>query len=173
MSSDDDKLSGEDRLIARYFKPIATHPGALGLSDDAAFIKPPPGCDLVLKTDAIIGGVHFFADDMARDVASKALRVNLSDLAAKGAAPLGFLLSLALPKEIGDEWLSRFAEGLRGDAVLYGCPLFGGDTDRTPGPITVSIAMFGSVPEGTMVRRAGAKPGDAVFVSGTIGDGAL
>ena len=173
MSSDDDKLSGEDRLIARFFQPIATHPGALGLSDDAAFIKPPPDCDLVLKTDAIIGGVHFFVEDAARDVARKALRVNLSDLAAKGAAPLGFLLSLALPKEIGDEWLSRFAEGLRGDAVLYGCPLFGGDTDRTPGPITVSIAMFGSVPEGTMVRRAGAQAGDSVFVSGSIGDAAL
>jgi thiamine-monophosphate kinase len=173
MSSDDDKLSGEDRLIARYFKPIATHPGALGLSDDAAFIKPPPGCDLVLKTDAIIGGVHFFAEDAARDVARKALRVNLSDLAAKGARPIGFLLSLALPKEIGDDWLGGFAQGLRDDAVQFGCPLFGGDTDRTPGPITVSIAMFGSVPEGTMVRRAGAQAGDRVFVSGTIGDAAL
>ena len=82
-------------------------------------------------------------------------------------------MSLALPKEIGDDWLSRFASGLRDDAVAFGCPLFGGDTDRTPGPITISIAMFGSVPEGTMVRRAGAKPGDAVFVSGTIGDAAL
>ena len=168
-----DDLSAEDRLIARYFQPIATDPGALGLSDDAAFIKPPPGCDLVLKTDAIIGGVHFFAEDAARDVARKALRVNLSDLAAKGAKPLGFLLSLALPKEIGDDWLSGFAEGLRDDAARFGCPLFGGDTDRTPGPITISIAMFGSVPEGTMVRRAGAKPGDRVFVSGTIGDAAL
>ena len=173
MSPDDDKLSAEDRLIARHFQPIATHPGALGLADDAAFIKPPPGCDLVLKTDAIIGGVHFFAEDAARDVARKALRVNLSDLAAKGASPLGFLLSLALPKEIGDDWLSLFAEGLRDDAVQFGCPLFGGDTDRTPGPITVSIAMFGSVPEGTMVRRAGAQAGDLVFVSGSIGDASL
>ena len=168
-----DEMSGEDRLIARFFKPIATHPGALALSDDAAFITPPAGCDLVLKTDAIIGGVHFFAEDAASDVARKALRVNLSDLAAKGAAPLGFLLSLALPKEIGDDWLAGFAEGLRGDALLYGCPLFGGDTDRTPGPITVSIAMVGSVPEGSMVRRAGARPGDRVFVSGTIGDASL
>jgi thiamine-monophosphate kinase len=168
-----DDLSGEDRLIARYFQPIATHPGALGLSDDAAFIKPPPGCDLVLKTDAIIGGVHFFAEDAADDVARKALRVNLSDLAAKGAKPLGFLLSLALPKETADDWLSGFAEGLRDDAARFGCPLFGGDTDRTPGPVTISIAMFGSVPEGTMVRRAGAKPGDRVFVSGSIGDAAL
>ena len=173
MSSDDDKLSAEDRLIARHFAPLATHPGALGLSDDAAFIKPPPGTDVVLKTDAIIGGVHFFPEDSARDVARKALRVNLSDLAAKGAKPLGFLLSLALPKETGNEWLAAFAQGLREDAEAYDCPLFGGDTDRTPGPITISIAMFGSVPEGTMVRRAGAKPGDRVFVSGTIGDAAL
>ena len=172
MAAPDD-ISAEDRLIARFFGPIATHPGALGLSDDAAFIKPPSGCDLVLKTDAIVGGVHFFADDAAQAVASKALRVNLSDLAAKGARPLGFLLSLAIPKDIGEEWLGGFAEGLRGDAVLFGCPLFGGDTDRTPGPVTVSIAMFGSVPEGTMVRRAGAKPGDRVFVTGTIGDAAL
>jgi thiamine-monophosphate kinase len=166
-------MSAEDRLIARFFAPLATHPGALGLSDDAAFITPPPGCDLVLKTDAIIGGVHFFPDDAAHTVASKALRVNLSDLAAKGARPLGFLLSLALPRDIGDDWLADFANGLRGDAVLFACPLFGGDTDRTPGPITISIAMFGSVPEGSMVRRAGAKPGDLVFVSGTIGDAAL
>src|SRR5262245_19395776 len=168
-----DNMSGEDRLIARFFEPLATHPGALGLADDAAYLKPPAGCDLVLKTDAIVGGVHFFPEDAAHTVASKALRVNLSDLAAKGARPLGFLLSLALPKETGDDWLEGFAQGLRDDAVLFGCPLFGGDTDRTPGPVTVSIAMFGSVLEGTMVRRAGARPGDRVFVSGTIGDAAL
>jgi thiamine-monophosphate kinase len=173
MSADDDKLSAEDRLIARYFAPLATHPGALGLSDDTAFIKPPPGCEIVLKTDAIIGGVHFFAEDAARDVAKKALRVNLSDLAAKGAKPLGFLVALALPKETGGDWLAGFAQGLREDAEAFGCPLFGGDTDRTPGPITISIAMFGSVPEGTMVRRAGATPGDRVFVTGSIGDAAL
>jgi thiamine-monophosphate kinase len=173
MNSDDKNLSAEDRLIARFFAPLATHAGALGLSDDAAFIAPPAGCDLVLKTDGIVGGVHFFPDDPARAVARKALRVNLSDLAAKGATPLGFLLTLALPREIGDDWLTDFAEGLRADAVEFGCPLFGGDTDRTPGPVTISIAMFGSVPHGTMVRRAGAKPGDRVFVSGSIGDAAL
>lgn len=167
------EMSGEDRLIARFFRPIAAHPGALGLTDDAAFITPPAGCDLVLKTDAIIGGVHFFAEDAARDVARKALRVNLSDLAAKGAKPLGFLVSLALPQGIGEDWLAGFAQGLREDAEQFGCPLFGGDTDRTPGPIMVSIAMFGSVRAGRMVRRAGAKPGDRVFVTGTIGDAAL
>lgn len=168
-----DDMSAEDHLIARFFKPLASNPGALGLSDDAAFLTPPPGCDLVLKADAIVGGVHFFQDDTAQTVASKALRVNLSDLAAKGARPLGYLLSLAIPKDIGEDWLASFAEGLRADAVLFGCTLFGGDTDRTPGPITISIAMFGSVPQGTMVRRAGAMPGDRVFVSGTIGDAAL
>ncbi|MEP7030645.1 MAG: thiamine-phosphate kinase [Pseudolabrys sp.] len=166
-------ISAEDKLIANIFAPLATHPGALGLSDDAAFIKPPTGCDLVLTTDALIAGVHFFPDDVPNTIASKALRVNLSDLAAKGAKPLGFLLSLALPKDIDEKWLVEFAKGLRGDAVLFACPLFGGDTVRTPGPIAISVAMFGSVPEGTMVKRAGAKAGDLVFVSGTIGDAAL
>jgi thiamine-monophosphate kinase len=169
----DDNISAEDRLIARFFAPLATHPGALALSDDAAFISPPAGCDIVLKTDAIIGGMHFFAEDAADMVARKALRVNLSDLAAKGATPLGYLMSLALPQEIGEDWLAAFAQGLRADAEAYGCPLFGGDTDRTPGPTTVAVAMFGSVPSGTMVRRAGAKAGDRIFVSGTIGDAAL
>jgi thiamine-monophosphate kinase len=173
MAGRDDHLSGEERLIANVFAPLATHPGALGLTDDCAVITPPEGCDLVLTTDTIIGGVHFFADDAAHAVASKALRVNLSDLAAKGASPLGYLLSLAIPQDIGEDWLAGFAEGLRGDARRYGCPLLGGDTDRIPGPITIAVSMFGSLPTGTMVRRAGAKPGDIIFVSGTIGDAAL
>jgi thiamine-monophosphate kinase len=134
---------------------------------------PPEGCDIVLKADAIIGGVHFFPEDPADAVARKALRVNLSDLAAKGAQPVGFLLSLALPDGTEEAWLASFAEGLRADAQLYGCPLLGGDTDRTPGPVMVSIAAFGTVPHGGMVRRSGARPGDCVFVSGTIGDAAL
>jgi len=173
MGASDDRMSAEDRLIADYFKPIATHPGALGLTDDAAFVTPAPGTDVVLKTDAIIGGVHFFPEDDARDVARKALRVNLSDLAAKGATPLGFLVSLALPKDTGADWLRRFALGLSEDAEAYHCPLFGGDTDRTPGPVMISISMFGSVPSGALVRRAGAKAGHRVFVTGTIGDAAL
>jgi thiamine-monophosphate kinase len=172
MAAHDD-ISAEDRLIARFFKPLATDPGALGLSDDAAFLTPPAGFDLVLTTDAIVGGVHFFPEDAAHLVASKALRVNLSDLAAKGARPLGFLLSLALPQEIGEPWLDGFAQGLRAAADLFRCPLFGGDTVRTSGPIVASVAMFGSVPGGTMVRRTGAKAGDRVFVTGTIGDAAL
>jgi thiamine-monophosphate kinase len=138
-----EEQSAEDRLIARYFKPLATHPGAFGLVDDAAVLMPPPGHELVLKTDAIIGGVHFFADDPADAVARKALRVNLSDLAAKGAQPAGFLLSLAIPKGIKPAWLKSFARGLGADAKRYGCPLFGGDTDRTPGPVTIAIAALG------------------------------
>ncbi len=113
MAKPDDNMSAEDRLIARYFAPLATHPGALGLSDDAAFISPPVGYDLVLTADAVVGGVHFFNDDAPGKVAQKALRVNLSDLAAKGAKPLGFLLSLSLPKETGEGWLAAFAEGSR------------------------------------------------------------
>ena len=173
MDKDNAAPSGEERLIARYFGPLATHPGAFGLADDAAVIAPPAGCDLVLKTDGIVGGVHFFPDDPPDAVAQKALRVNLSDLAAKAAKPLGFLLTLALPQEIGDAWLAPFARGLGADADLFGCPLLGGDTDRTGGPITISIAVFGAVPHGRMVRRAGAKAGDRVLVTGTIGDAAL
>jgi thiamine-monophosphate kinase len=165
--------SGEDRLIARYFRPLAKHAGAFALMDDAAVITPPAGCDVVLKTDGIIGGVHFFPDDPADLVGKKALRVNLSDLAAKAARPLGFLLTLALPNEIGEAWLAPFARGLGEDADFFECPLFGGDTDRTPGPITISIAVFGAVPRGRMLRRAGAQPGESVVVTGTIGDAAL
>ncbi len=165
--------SGEDRLIARYFRPLARHPGAFGLMDDAAILTPPDGSDVVLKTDAIIGGVHFFPDDPADAIARKALRVNLSDLAAKGAEPAGFLMSLALPAGVDEAWLAAFARGLEADAEHYRCPLLGGDTDKTPGPAMISIAAFGLLPRGSMVRRSGAKAGDAVVVTGTIGDAAL
>jgi thiamine-monophosphate kinase len=164
--------SGEEKIID-LFRPLAKHPGALDLIDDCAVVAPPLGHDLVLKADAIVGGVHFFPTDPAGDVARKALRVNLSDLAAKGARPIGFLLSLALPKDAGIEWVAAFAIGLGDDAERYGCPLFGGDTVATPGPVTVAITVFGTVPSGTMVQRGGAKIGDHVVVSGTIGDAAL
>jgi len=165
--------TGEDGIIARYFRPLAQHPGAFGLVDDAAILTPPDGADLVLKADAIIGGVHFFPDDPADTIARKALRVNLSDLAAKGAEPAGFLLSLALPEAVTQDWLAAFSAGLKADADHYGCPLMGGDTDKTPGPAMVSIAAFGLVPRGKMVRRSGAQAGDIIAVTGTIGDAAL
>src|SRR6202035_3858601 len=147
--------SAEDRLIARYFRPLARHPGALGLADDAAVLTSPAGRDLVLTTDGIIAGVHVFADTPADAIARRALRVNLSDLAAKGAKPAGFLLALALPAGTSEEWMAAFARGLGADAEHYGCPLLGGDTDRTPGPLSVSITAFGTLPTGTMVRRSG------------------
>jgi thiamine-monophosphate kinase len=163
--------SGEDSLIARYFKPIATDPGAFGLDDDAAILAP-SGDDIVVTTDAIVEGVHFLPDDPPDTVARKALRVNLSDLAAKGATGAGFVLTLAL-RDAGDAWLTTFARALGEDARLFACPLLGGDTVSTPGPLTVSITAFGRVPVGKMVHRSGARPGDRVMVTGTIGDAAL
>ena len=129
--------SGEDSLIARYFKPIATDPGAFALTDDAAILNA-DGEDIVVTTDAIVEGVHFLPDDPPDTLARKALRVNLSDLAAKGAAPAGFVLTLAL-RTVDDSWLTSFAHALGEDARHYGCPLLGGDTVSTPGPLTISI----------------------------------
>jgi thiamine-monophosphate kinase len=163
--------SGEDSLIARYFRPLATDPGAFGLGDDAAVLKA-LGNDIVVTTDALVEGVHFLTDDPADTIAQKALRVNLSDLAAKGADPAGFVLSLALRK-VDEVWLAAFARGLGADAAAFNCPLLGGDTVSTPGPLMVSIAAFGRVAPGEMVHRGGAKPGDHVMVTGTIGDAAL
>jgi thiamine-monophosphate kinase len=160
--------SGEDDLIARYFTPLATDPGALGLVDDAAILKGLAD-DLVVTTDAIVEGVHFLPDDPPDTIARKALRVNLSDLAAKGASPAGFVLTLAL-REAKESWLAPFARALGEDATAFACPLLGGDTVSTPGPLTVSITAFGRVPVGRMVRRSGAQPDDVVVVTGTIGD---
>jgi thiamine-monophosphate kinase len=162
----------EDELIARFFAPSAG-PAALGLTDDAALLTPPAGCDFVLTTDALVAGVHFFADDPPASIARKALRVNLSDLAAKGARPLGFLLSLALPPDWTEAWLAAFAAALGDDGAAYGCPLAGGDTVKTPGPLTLSIAAFGAVPCGRMAARTGVRPGDRLYVTGTIGDAAI
>jgi thiamine-monophosphate kinase len=162
----------EDDLIARFFAPWAGE-GAFGLRDDAAALVPSDGCELVLTTDALVAGVHFFEHDAPEAIAGKALRVNLSDLAAKGADPRGFLLALALPREWRVDWLEAFAEGLREDARTFGCALLGGDTVKTPGPLTLSITALGETPKGAMVKRFAARPGDSLYVTGTIGDAAL
>ncbi len=162
----------EDELIETYLAPLAG-PGAFGLRDDAALLSLSPGLDLVLTTDLLVAGVHFFPDDPPGLVARKALRVNLSDLAGKGAKPAGFLLGLALPDDWTVDWLAAFTEGLGEDSALYACPLLGGDTSRTPGPLTILITALGHVPVGGIVPRGGAAEGDKIYVSGTIGDAAL
>lgn len=166
------KAMDESELIARYFAPLATAPGADGLRDDAALIAVSEGHELVVTTDAIVEGVHFFKDDPPDTLARKALRVNLSDLAAKGAKPCGFVLTLALPRA-DENWLAAFAQGLKEDSTAFACPLLGGDTVKTPGPLTISVTAFGEVPQGKIVRRRGARAGDLVVVTGTIGDAAL
>jgi len=163
---------GEAELIARFLAPLASHPAALGLGDDAAALAPPPGQDLVLTADAVARDVHFL-DDSADAIARKALRVNLSDLAAKGAAPLGYLLTLGLEADWTEDWLAAFCAGLAADQETYGMRLLGGDTIRAPGGLVVSITAIGTVPAGRMVRRNGARAGDVLLVTGTIGDAAL
>ncbi|MTV32656.1 thiamine-phosphate kinase [Rhodoblastus acidophilus] len=162
----------ESDLIARYFAPLAG-PGGLGLTDDAACLTPPPGCDLVLTADALVAGTHFFSDDPPDAIAAKALGVNLSDLAAKGADPLGYLLALALPPGWTETFLDDFSRGLGEAAKAGGLALLGGDTVKTSGPLTLSITALGAVPCGKMIRRSGARKGDLLYVSGTIGDAAL
>ena len=163
---------GEFERIARFFAPLAA-PEGLELLDDVAIIPGPPGEQYVLKTDAIVEGVHFLPDDPADQVAQKLLRVNLSDLAGKGAVPVGYLLTTALPRERDETWLERFAQGLARDQKEFGIGLLGGDSVATTGPVTLSVAAVGRVRAGETVLRRGAQPGDSVFVSGTLGDGAL
>jgi thiamine-monophosphate kinase len=163
---------GEDELIARYFGPLAG-PASLDLKDDTALLAAPAGHEIVLTADAIVAGVHFFSHDPPDTIGRKALGVNLSDLAAKGADPLGFLLTLALPGDWTEAWLAAFCAGLGASAAQAGCPLLGGDTVKTPGPLSISVTALGAVPAGTMVRRTTAAPGQAICVTGTIGDAAL
>jgi thiamine-monophosphate kinase len=164
---------GEFAFIARRLRPLATAEAALGLSDDAAVLDPTPGRQLVLAKDAMVAGVHFLADDPPGQIAQKLLRVNLSDLAAMGAVPRGYLLALARAKEITDDWLAEFCAGFAADNALFGIALLGGDTVSTPGPLTLSLTAIGEVPAGTALLRRGAKPGNDVWVSGTLGDAAL
>ena len=167
-------IVGEFDRIDRHFKPLAAgFEGALELSDDAALVAPPVGESLVLTTDAMVEGVHYLPGEDPGRLARKALRVNLSDLAAMGARPLVYLLTTALPKAVEDDWLSAFAEGLRQDQDRFGVHLAGGDSVATPGPPMISITAIGTVPEGRTIRRSGTRPGDRVWVSGTIGDGVL
>lgn len=165
---------GEFELIARYFAPLARgFAGAGGLKSDNAFLAADARHDLVVKTDTVVAGVHFLADEGPVRVAAKALRVCLSDLAAGGAVPFAYQLSLALSSRWTEDWVARFASGLAADQRRYGVVLCGGDTVVTPGPLTVTITAFGKVARGKGLARDGARAGDELWVSGTIGDGAL
>lgn len=169
----DGTLHGEEAII-RLLAPLAQGaPGAFGLTDDCALLTPDPGTELVLKTDPVAEGVHFLADDSPEDVGWKALAVNVSDLAAKAARPVGYLMALSFPAPPTLTWLTGFATGLREAQDAFACHLLGGDTDRRPGPLTVSISIIGAVEPGRMVRRGTARAGEAIFVSGTLGDATL
>ncbi len=164
----------EFALIADLLAPLSRgFPGAFGLGDDAALLSVPEGCDLVTTKDMLVAGVHFMADDEPGLIARKLLRVNLSDLAAMGATPRAYLLALALPKSTGESWLRGFVGGLALDQAAYGIDLIGGDTVSTDGPFTASLTALGEVRHGQEIRRSGAVAGNLVFVSGSLGDGAL
>jgi thiamine-monophosphate kinase len=169
----DDPVRGEEAIV-RALAPLAEgFAGAFGLQDDCALITPAPDTELVLKTDPVAEGVHFLADDDPQDIAWKALAVNVSDLAAKAARPIAYLMALSFPEAPSAGWLSRFAAGLAAAQARFGCHLIGGDTDRRPGPLTIAITLVGEVERGRMVRRGTAGAGEALFVSGTLGDAAL
>jgi thiamine-monophosphate kinase len=164
---------GEIALIADYLAPLATHPGAFGLKDDAALLTGLAQSGLVVTTDALVAGVHFFDDDDPGDAAYKAIAVNVSDLAAKGAKPLGYTLALALAEAPSEQWAARLASGLSCAQTAFAIALFGGDTVTAKGAWWVSVTAFGEAPARGLVPRSGAKPGDLLYVSGTLGDAAL
>ena len=164
---------GEFDLIAKSLASLSDAVQGLGLTDDAALFEPTPGHTAVLSTDTLVAGVHFLPDDPPRDIARKALRVNLSDIAAMGAVPKGYLLNLSLPDDVADTWLDAFVAGLAADQQVFGVTLLGGDTVRTPGPFTVSVTAVGEVRLGRAMKRAGARIGDVVLVTGTIGDAVI
>lgn len=166
----------EFQLIGRHFRPLAG-PGALDLSDDCAVFAPPSGREMVVAADAMVQGLHFLPDQDPGLVGRKLLRVNLSDLAAMGATPLGYLLTVSLPRATPgatpDAWLAGFAAGLAEDQRQFGVHLLGGDTTGTDGPIVLSLTILGHVAPGKGVRRSGARAGDGLWVTGTVGDGVL
>ncbi|MCJ9430402.1 thiamine-phosphate kinase [Kordiimonas marina] len=167
-----DETLGEFGLIDRYFAPLAG-PEGLGLKDDAACLTPTAGTDLVISKDMLLEGVHFLGDDPADSLGHKALAVNLSDLAAKGAVPRHYFLGLALPKGTPADWCAAFAAGLKSLQETSGIVLQGGDTTASRSGIVISVTAVGEVPSGAIIRRSGAQVGDDVYVTGTLGDGAL
>ena len=168
------EIQGEESLIQEFLAPLAAgFPGAFGLKDDCAALAPTPGHDLIVKTDPVAAGVHFFAGDAPEDIAWKALAVNVSDLAAKAAIPRAYLMALSFPEAPTRDWMQRFAQGLGKAQNKFGMHLIGGDTDKRPGPLTISMTVFGEVAAGCMVRRGTAQVGDQIYVTGALGSAAI
>jgi thiamine-monophosphate kinase len=164
----------EERIVQGFLRALTGEvPEALGLTDDCAVAAPPPGESFVFKTDAVVAGTHFFADDTAADIGYKALAVAVSDLVAKAAQPRFWQLALALPAPPNEAWLGQLCQGFAEVQDSSGIRLIGGDLVRTSGPLMLSVTAIGTVPTGKMLRRGGAQAGDHVYVSGTIGDAAL
>lgn len=169
---------GEFDLIGKYFRPLASaESGAADLCNDAAVLAPKDGHHLVVTMDTLVSGVHFLEFTPPHFIAAKTLRVNLSDLAAMGAEPAWYTLSLSLPSGgeniYGDDWLDSFTQALEVEQMLYAITLVGGDTVSTPGPLSLSVTAMGWVKTGQEMKRSGAKPGDIIYTSGTIGDATL
>jgi len=168
------KKPDEFEIISRFFAPLAENaPGAFGLTDDGAVLSPEKGADIVVTTDKLVAGVHFPIDESPDLIASRLLAVNLSDLAAMGAKPWAYTLSIALPENWDIQWLDSFVGGLAGAQEAFSISLVGGDTVATPGPLTVCLTALGHIQKGQELRRSGAEQGDDIYVSGTIGDAAL
>ncbi|WP_308719887.1 thiamine-phosphate kinase [Komagataeibacter xylinus] len=168
----EDGLPAEFGFIARVFRPLAGD-GALDLRDDAAVFTPPAGQQLVVAADAMVEGVHFLPDDPSHTIGRKLLRCNLSDLAAMDATPLGYLLTVSMPPARDEAWFAGFAAGLAQDQRQFAITLLGGDTTATSGPLVLSLTILGHVAPGMALRRNTARVGDGLWVTGTIGDGAM
>jgi thiamine-monophosphate kinase len=168
------KITSEGELIGTYLAPLTRScEGAYDLRDDCAIFTPSPGRELVITTDAVAAGVHFFPDDAPEDIAWKALAVNVSDLAAKAAGPRVYQMALSFPEAPSHEFMQRFSRGLGDAQDAFGIVLCGGDTDRRPGPMSITITAIGEVDAGFRLTRDGARAGDAIFLTGTLGDAAL
>ncbi len=169
-----ERQTGEEAIVQRYLRPLAQRwPGAFDLLDDCALVSPAPGHELVVKTDPVRAGVHFIADDAASDIAWKALAVNVSDVAAKAARPLAYTMAMSFPDAPTRKWMEQFSSGLRAAQDAFGCTLIGGDTDRADGPLSIAVTLFGEVPLGRMIPRAGPRVGDLLCVTGSLGTAAL
>lgn len=165
-------MPDEFDLIAKYFAPLSGEAG-LGLLDDAACYEAKQGYDLIISKDVLVSGTHFFEDADPVELATKAVAVNVSDLASKGAKPHSYFLGLSLTKDIDDSWLQSFAYGLKLAQKHYDIYLAGGDTTSTNHGLFISVTALGHTPKGTMITRSGAKVGDDIYVTGTLGDAAF